>query len=62
MHQNCYKSNKMPRAVGYIAENIVIFATLHNQRAKIQKNLHICNTCAQKFTQNDQNHEKIYAE
>ena len=52
----------MPRAVGYIAENIVIFAIPHNQHAKIQKILHICNTCAQKFTQNDQNHEKIYAE
>ena len=52
----------MSRAVGYIAENIVIFATLHNQRAKLQKILHICNTRTQKFTQNDQNHAKIYAE
>lgn len=50
----------MPRAVDYTVQNIVIFATLHNQRAKIQKILHICNTRMQKFTQNDQNHEKIY--
>ena len=52
----------MSRAVDYTAQNIVIFATLHNLRAKLQIILHICNTRMQKFTQNDQNHEKIYAE
>ena len=52
----------MSRAVDYTAQNIVIFATIHNQRAKLQKILHICNTRMQKFTQNDQNHAKIYAE
>lgn len=52
----------MSRAVDYTAQNIVIFTAMHNQRAKVQKILRICNTRTQKFTQNDQNHEKIYVE
>lgn len=50
----------MSRAVDYTAQNIVVFAAMHNLRAKVQKILHLYNTRMQKFTQNDQNHEKIY--